>query len=198
MLDAAVLGLTRCAWATPQRPEELIYHDTEWGVPVRDDRVHFEFLVLESAQAGLSWYSILRRRDAYRRAFAAFDPVQVAGYPPSAVDTLLHDEGIIRNRAKITAAINNAARFLEVQQAFGSFNTYVWGFVGGSPLHIPRTNGCDVPATSPESIALARDLKARGFQFLGPTTLYAYLQATGLVNDHLQSCFRHPQVTALD
>ena len=197
MLDAAMLGLTRCAWATPQRPEELIYHDTEWGVPVHDDRVHFEFLVLESAQAGLSWYSILRRRDAYRRAFAAFDPVQVAGYPPSAVDILMHDEGIIRNRAKITAAINNAARFLEVQQAFGSFNTYVWGFVGGSPLHIPRTHGGDVPATSPESIALARDLKARGFQFLGPTTLYAYLQATGLVNDHLQSCFRYPQVTAL-
>ena len=197
MLDAAMLGLTRCAWATPQRPEELIYPDTEWGVPVHDDRVHFEFLVLESAQAGLSWYSILRRRDAYRRAFAAFDPVQVAGYPPSAVDTLMHDEGIIRNRAKITAAINNAARFLAVQQAFGSFNTYVWGFVGGSPLHIPRTHGGDVPATSPESIALARDLKARGFQFLGPTTLYAYLQATGLVNDHLQSCFRYPQVTAL-
>ncbi len=197
MLDAAMLGLTRCAWATPQRPEELIYHDTEWGVPVHDDRVHFEFLVLESAQAGLSWYSILRRRDAYRRAFAAFDPVQVAGYPPSAVDTLMHDDGIIRNRAKITAAINNAARFLAVQQAFGSFNTYVWGFVGGSPLHIPRTHGGDVPATSPESIALARDLKARGFQFLGPTTLYAYLQATGLVNDHLQSCFRYPQVTAL-
>ena len=109
----------------------------------------------------------------------------------------MHDEGIIRNRAKITAAINNAARFLEVQQAFGSFNTYVWGFVGGSPRHIPRTHGGDVPATSPESIALARDLKARGFQFLGPTTLYAYLQATGLINDHLQSCFRYPQVTAL-
>ncbi|MSQ67045.1 MAG: DNA-3-methyladenine glycosylase I [Gammaproteobacteria bacterium] len=197
MSDAAVLGLTRCAWATPQRPEELLYHDTEWGVPVRDDRVHFEFLVLESAQAGLSWYSILRRRAAYRRAFAAFDPVQVAGYPASAVDALLHDEGIIRNRAKITAAINNAARLLEVQQAFGSFNTYVWGFVGGGPLHIPRTNWADVPATSPESIALARDLKARGFQFLGPTTLYAYLQATGLVNDHLQSCFRYPQVAAL-
>ena len=189
-------GRRRCGWAEGAFPDYVRYHDEEWGVPVRDDRRQFEFLVLESAQAGLSWATILKRREGYRRAFAGFDPERVARFRKPRIERLLENRAIIRNRAKVEAAVNNAQRFLEVQREFGSFSAYIWGFVGGSS-RVGRWECPEaVPATSEESTALAKDMKGRGFRFVGSTVLYAHMQATGLVNDHLVSCFRHREVGA--
>jgi DNA-3-methyladenine glycosylase I len=190
-------ALTRCPWSAAGDADYLRYHDTEWGVPVRADRTHFEFLVLEGAQAGLSWSTVLRKRAGYRRAFADFDPVRIARFNRRSVARLLADPGIIRNRAKIEATLDNARRFLEIQQEFGSFDAYVWRFVGGRPKVNRWTRQDQVPATSAESDALSRDLKARGFRFVGSTIIYAHMQATGLVNDHLVECFRHDACRAL-
>lgn len=187
---------TRCPWCLGF-PEYITYHNTEWGVPVYDDRIHFEFLVLESAQAGLSWATILKKREGYRRAFADFDYRVVADFPESYVQELLQDSGIIRNVLKIRAAISNAQRFMEVQQEFGSFSNYIWGFVGGKPIQNSLRTMGEALATTPESDRLAKDLKKRGFKFLGSTTIYAHMQATGLVNDHLVDCHRHKEVKAL-
>lgn len=170
------------------------YHDREWGVPVHDDRVLFEFLILEGAQAGLSWDTILKKRENYRRAFAGFDARRVARFGRRETAALLTDEGIVRNRLKIEAAISNAERFLEVQREFGSFAHYVWQFVGGRPKENRWTRLSEVPAVTPEASAMSRDLRQRGFRFVGPTICYAFMQATGMVNDHLTSCFRHDQV----
>lgn len=184
---------SRCPWCLGF-PEYITYHDTEWGVPVYDDQIHFEFLVLESAQAGLSWATILKKREGYRKAFADFDYRIVAEFPESYVQELLQDPGIIRNALKIRAAITNAQRFMEIQQEFGSFSTYIWGFVGGKPIQNSLKRGEFYPATSPESDALAKDLKKRGFKFLGSTIIYAHMQATGLINDHLTDCYRHSEL----
>jgi len=185
--------IVRCPWCLGF-PEYVAYHDTEWGVPVYDDRIHFEFLILESAQAGLSWATILKKRDGYRKAFADFDYKIVAEFPESYVQELLQDPGIIRNTLKIKAAINNARCFMKVQEEFGSFSNYIWGFVGGKPIQNTLRSMGGAQATTPESDLLAKDLKKRGFKFLGSTTIYAHMQATGLVNDHLTSCFRYEQV----
>ena len=189
--DAAV---TRCSWAGND-PAMVAYHDTEWGVPVHDDTTHFEFLVLEGAQAGLSWSTILKRRAGYRKAFAEFDVAKVARFTPARVEKLLLDTGIIRNRAKVEATVRNARAFLAVQKEFGSFDAYVWGFVGGRPVVNRWRRIAQVPPTSAESDALSKDLRRRGFGFVGPTIFYAHLQATGLVNDHLVSCFRYAELT---
>ena len=181
----------RCPWSEGIDPAYARYHDDEWGVPVRDDRVHFEFLVLESAQAGLSWWTILRKRDGYRRAFADFDANKVARFTPRTVEKLMQDASIVRNRQKIEAAIANARGFLKIQKEFGSFDRYVWEFVGGKPLVNRWRKHTDVPPTSKESDALSKDLKDRGFKFVGSTIMYAHMQATGLVNDHLVGCFRY-------
>ena len=185
--------IKRCAWSADVDPEYQRYHDTEWGVPVRDDRKHFEFLVLESAQAGLSWWTILRKRDGYRRAFADFDAQKVARFNARNVERLMKDPSIVRNRQKIEAAVANARGFLEIQSERGSFDRYVWEFVGGEPIVNRWRKQGDVPATTPVSDALSKDLKARGFKFVGSTTIYAHMQATGLVNDHLVDCFRHAE-----
>lgn len=187
----------RCPWADLDKPDYVAYHDQEWGVPVHDDRLLFEFLILEAAQAGLSWYTVLRKRENYRAAFDGFDPAKVARYTPAKVERLLGDAGIIRNRAKILAAINNAQRFLEVQKEFGSFDAYIWGFTGGAPINNRLRGREDYAATSPESDAMSRDLKKRGFKFVGSTICYAHMQATGMVNDHILACFRHGEVQAL-
>ncbi len=170
------------------------YHDEEWGVPVHDDRKQFEFLTLESAQAGLSWLVVLRKREAYRKAFADFDPEKVARFNAKKIERLVADPGIIRNRLKITAAINNARSFLEVQEEFGTFDEYIWGFVDGRPIQNRLKRMQDLPATSKESDALSKDLKQRGFKFVGSTIVYAHMQAIGMVNDHLVTCFRHKAV----
>ena len=171
------------------------YHDEEWGVPLHDDQRHFEFLVLDGAQAGLSWQTILRKRENYRRAFAGFDPLKVARFGARDVERLLGDAGIVRNRQKIHSAIANAAAFVELQEEFGSFDDYVWRFVDGrTKLNRWRRMG-DIPAKTPESEAMSRDLKNRGMNFVGPTILYAYMQAAGMVNDHLVSCFRYTELT---
>jgi len=181
----------RCDWS-PRGGELMIaYHDAEWGVPVHDDRKQFEFLTLESAQAGLSWLVVLRKRQAYRRAFADFDPEKVARFTDKRIARLLADPGIIRNRLKLTAAVNNARRFLEVQEAFGTVDKYMWGFVDGRPIQNRIERMKDLPATSKESDALSKDLKQRGFKFVGSTIVYAHMQAIGMVNDHLVTCFRH-------
>ncbi len=182
---------SRCPWSYSGSALYVPYHDTEWGVPVHDDRVQFEFLTLESAQAGLSWSTILNRREGYRRAFAGFDPVEVAKFDETRMAALLGDTGIIRNRLKIAAAVSNARHFLEVTREFGTFSKYVWSFVGGKPIVNGWTRSEQIPATSKESDALSRDLKKRGFKFAGSTIVYAHMQATGLVNDHLVSCFRY-------
>lgn len=186
----------RCAWvavgwAGGKFPEYQQYHDYEWGVPVHDDRVHFEFLVLESAQAGLSWATVLRKREGYRAAFANFDPAQVALFGEEKVEELLQDTGIIRNRLKVKATISNARLFLAIQQEWGSFSAFIWSFVGGAPIINHWQHVKEVPATSPVSEALAKALKKRGFKFLGSTVLYAHLQACGLVMDHTTDCFRY-------
>jgi len=172
----------------------IAYHDKEWGLPVHDDRIHFEFLILEGAQAGLSWSTILKKRDGYRRAFADFDPVKVARFTPKRVEKILQDPAIIRNRLKVSAAVNNAKRFLEVQKEFGSFDKYIWSFVGGKPIINHWKELAQVPATTAESDALSKDLIKRGFKFVGSTVIYAHMQACGLVNDHLVDCWRHSQV----
>lgn len=185
----------RCAWSEGIDPEYQRYHDVEWGVPVRDDRKHFEFLLLEGAQAGLSWWTILRKRAAYRQAFADFDPQKVARFNAKTVARLLANPGIVRNRQKIAAAIGNARAFLDVQEQHGSFDAYVWPFVGGKPIVNRWRQQKDIPPTSKESDALSKDLKARGFKFVGSTIVYAHMQATGLVNDHLVDCFRFAETT---
>jgi len=179
---------TRCAWATT--PLGIAYHDTEWGVPVHDDRVLFEFLLLEGAQAGLSWETILRKRDAYRKALAGFDPKKVARFGAAEKKRLMKDEGIVRNRLKIDSAVTNAKAFLAVQKEFGSFDAYVWRFVGGRPLVNRRRGMGDLPAKTKESDELSKDLLRRGFKFVGSTICYAYMQAVGMVDDHLDGCFR--------
>jgi len=173
------------------------YHDTEWGVPVHDDTTHFAFLTLESAQAGLSWLTILKRREGYRAAFAGFDPEQVARFSQEDVLRLMQDTGIIRNRLKIEAAINNAGRFLEMRERYGSFTDYLWRFVDGRPVRNAWQRMEEVPPSTPLSDAVAKDLKRHGFKFVGTTTVYAHLQAAGLVNDHLVSCFRHAEVDGM-
>ena len=181
--------MKRCAWAG-DKPHMIKYHDKEWGVPVHDDRVLFEFLILEGAQAGLSWDTILRKRENYRRAFSRFDPRKIARYTAKDVRRLLADEGIVRNRLKVRAAILNAQKFLEVQRQYGSFDSYFWLFVGGTPIHNRRRSLKDVPATTPESDAMSKDLRRRGFKFVGSTICYAFMQAVGMVNDHAVDCFR--------
>ena len=183
-------SVQRCWWAGSD-PLYISYHDTEWGVPVHDDRTLFEFLLLEGAQAGLSWLTILRKRDAYRRAFIGFDPAAVAAFDEDKIAALLADPGIVRNRLKVRAAVDNARAFQVVQRQFGSFDAYVWGFVGGRPLVNEWATLAEVPAETAISRALSADLKRRGFRFVGPTIIYATMQAVGLVNDHLVSCFRH-------
>ncbi len=187
---------TRCPWGASD-PHYVAYHDEEWGVPLHDDRRLFEMLVLEGAQAGLSWLTILKRRNAYRRAFDGFDPGRVARYDDAAVARLLADDGIIRNRLKVRSAVTNARAFLEVQHEFGSFDSYIWRFVDGRPIQNAWTTLAEVPAHTPVSDALSRDLKARGFSFVGSTICYAHMQATGMVNDHLVNCFRHRAVQRL-
>ena len=179
----------RCAW-TGDKPHMIRYHDEEWGRPVHDDRRHFEMLLLEGAQAGLTWDTILRRRDGYRNAFAGFDPAKIARFDAAKKAALLQDAGIIRNRLKIDAAITNAQAFLAIQQEFGSFDGYVWAFVEGRPKVNRWKSMSEVPATSPESDALSKDLKKRGFRFVGSTIIYAYMQAIGMVDDHIRDCFR--------
>jgi DNA-3-methyladenine glycosylase I len=188
-----ILDKNRCPWCLGFA-EYITYHDQEWGVPVYDDRTHFEFLVLESAQAGLSWATILKKRAGYRKAFADFDYQVVATFPETYVQELLQDKGIVRNALKIRAAITNAQRFQEVQAEFGSFSSYIWGFVGEKPIQNKISPGDPYLATSPESDLLAKDMKKRGFKFLGSTILYAHMQATGLINDHLTTCFRKNEV----
>jgi len=180
----------RCPWVDMTKPDYVDYHDQEWGVPVHDDRTIFEFLTLEAAQAGLSWYTVLRKRDAYRKAFAAFDPEKVARFSQKQIGALLKNPGIIRNRLKIAAAVNNAGKFLDVQEEFGSFDKYIWRFVSGAPIVNRLRTLKDYPATSRESDALSKDLKQRGFKFVGSTIVYAHMQATGMVNDHVAGCFR--------
>ena len=171
----------------------LAYHDTEWGLPVHDDRQHFEFLVLEAAQAGLSWAIVLKKREGYRRAFSQFDPRKVARYTEAKIQALTADPAIVRNRMKIEAAVRNARAFLAVQEEFGSFDAYCWRFVDGRPLVNRRKASGEIPATSPESDAFSKDLKKRGFSFVGSTVIYAHMQAVGMVNDHLVQCFRYRQ-----
>lgn len=185
--------MNRCPWCGN---DELYikYHDEEWGVPVHDERKHFEFLVLESAQAGLSWITILRKRENYRRVYDDFDPVKVAQYDENKIDELLQNEGIIRNRRKIEASINNAKMFLKIQSEYGSFDKYIWSFVYDKPVVNHWEDISQVPATSELSDRVSKDLKNRGFKFLGTTIVYSYLQATGLINDHLVRCFRYDEV----
>lgn len=185
---------TRCQWVTDKAQFYLDYHDHEWGVPVHDDRKHFEMLILEGAQAGLSWETVLKKRDAYREAYHQFDPRKVAAMTDAQLETLLQNPGIIRNRLKVFAARKNAQAFLRIQQEFGSFDQYIWAFVGHKPQVNRWRSQKDVPVTSAESDALSKDLKKRGMTFVGSTIIYAHMQAIGMVNDHLTSCFRHKQV----
>ena len=189
--------MRRCSWCLG---DELYmkYHDLEWGVPVVDDRKHFEFLILEAAQAGLSWLTILNKRENYRAAYAGFAPEVVAGFSEDEIAALLKNEGIIRNERKIRASIHNARRFLEVQAEFGSFSAYLWGFVDYRPMVNNWQSEQEIPAQTALSVAVAQDLKKRGFQFLGPVIIYSHLQATGLVNDHIVSCFRYQQIRDLN
>jgi DNA-3-methyladenine glycosylase I len=183
-------GKIRCPWCL-KFEEYIQYHDEEWGNPVHDDRIHFEFLILEGAQAGLSWSTILKKRNGYRKAFADFDPQKVARFTKRRVEKLLLDPSIIRNRLKVNAAVNNAKRFLEVQREFGTFDKYIWQFVGGKPIVNKRKTLKDIPATTKESDALSAGLIKRGFKFVGSTVIYAHMQACGLVNDHLVDCWRY-------
>ena len=185
-------NVTRCGWAS--REPNITYHDTEWGVPLHDDRGLFEFLILEGAQAGLSWETILKKRDAYRKAFDGFDPARVARYTATKLERLMGDPGIVRNRLKIESAVSNARAFLDVQKQAGSFDAYIWRFVDGKPrVNTVRKPG-DVPVSTPQSDAMSKDLKKRGFRFVGTTICYAFMQATGMVNDHTLECFRYREV----
>jgi DNA-3-methyladenine glycosylase I len=183
----------RCGWGTND-PEMLRYHDEEWGAPIHDDRRLFEMLVLEGAQAGLSWSTILHRREHYRRAFDGFNPIKVAAYTEKDVERLLDEPGVIKNRRKIESAVNNARRLLEVQGEFGSFDAYVWRFVSGRPRVNHFTSFREMPAETEQSKAMSADLKSRGFSFVGPTICYAYMQSVGMVNDHLVTCYRHSEL----
>lgn len=182
----------RCAWAR-EEPNRR-YHDREWGVPVRSDRRLFELLVLEGAQAGLSWSTILAKRNGYRRAYAGFDPARVARFTPARVERLLENPGIVRNRLKVESAVTNAQAFVAIQGELGSFDRYVWGFVDGTPVQNRWTRGSQLPSATPTSDALSKDLKQRGFRFVGSTIIYAFMQATGMVNDHVRSCFRYGEL----
>ena len=186
----------RCEWGTVSQIY-IDYHDNEWGVPIHDDRTLFEFLILEGAQAGLSWETVLKKRENYRKAFSNFDPVKVSRYSDKKVEALMGNKGIIRNRLKITSAINNAKRFLEVRKEFGSFDTYIWQFVNGKPITNRFKSIQEIPATTKESDAMSKDLKKRGFTFVGPTICYAHMQATGMVNDHIVGCFRYKEIKDL-
>jgi len=183
----------RCNWCL-SFDQYIQYHDEEWGVPVHDDNKHFEFLILEGAQAGLSWSTILKKREGYRKNFADFDPKKVARFTEARVEKILQDPGIIRNKLKVYAAVNNAKRFLEVQKEFGSFDTYIWSFVGGKPIVNKRKSLSEITPTTKESDALSKDLIKRGFKFVGSTVIYAHMQACGLVNDHLVDCWRYKKV----
>ena len=185
--------MKRCAWAGSD-PLYVTYHDEEWGVPAHDDRHLFEMLILEGAQAGLSWITILRKREAYRKAFAGFDPAKVAKFDARKIERLMQDEGIVRNRLKIEGAVRNARAFLDVRREFGSFDRYIWQFTGGVSKQNARKSMKDVPPTTPESDAMSKDLKKRGFTFVGSTICYAFMQATGMVNDHTVDCFRYRSV----
>jgi len=185
------MTMKRCSWASNEL--NIPYHDSEWGVPLHDDRGLFEFLILEGAQAGLSWDTILRKRENYRKAFDNFEPAKVARYSEAKCAKLMLDEGIIRNRLKIASAVSNAKAFLKVQKEFGSFDQYIWGFVGGEPIDGKRKGFGDVPAKTEISDAVSKDLKKRGFNFVGSTIMYAFMQATGMVNDHLTTCFRYKE-----
>lgn len=185
---------TRCAWVGDD-PLYITYHDEEWGVPVHDDQTHFEYLLLDGAQAGLSWLTILRKRENYRRAFDNFDPQKVAEYGEDKIAELLDNPGIVRNRLKVRSAVQNAEAFLAVQEEFGSFDAYVWQFVGGEPKQNGWTSVSQIPAKTAEAEAMSKDLKKRGFNFVGPTICYAYMQAAGLVNDHVADCFRYEALT---
>jgi DNA-3-methyladenine glycosylase I len=193
-----VKPIKRCAWVGINNPLMLEYHDREWGVPVHDDRKHFEFLVLEAAQAGLSWAIVLNKREGYRRAFSDFDPGKAARYTEKRIEKLTSDPGIIRNRMKIAAAVGNARALLAVQEEFGSFDAYCWRFVDGRPKVNRWKTTKQVPATSPESDAFSKDLKRRGFSFVGSTVIYAHMQAVGMVNDHLVDCFRYREIRRLN
>ncbi len=190
--------MKRCGWVSLDDPLMLAYHDREWGVPVHDDRTHFEFLILEAAQAGLSWSLVLRKREGYRRAFSSFDPEKVDRYTDKQIQKLTLDAGIVRNRLKIEAAVRSARAFLAIQQEFGSFDAYCWRFVDGRPKLNRRKSMAEMPATSAESDAFSKDLKRRGFNFVGSTIIYAYMQAVGMVNDHLVNCFRYRETRRLD
>lgn len=188
--------LEACPWCG-QNPLYRRYHDTEWGVPVHEDAVLFEFLILEGAQAGLSWITVLRKREHYRRAFNHFDAERVAAFDAARIEALLQDPGLIRNRLKMESAVSNARAFLEVQAQFGSFDRYIWGFVDGRPIVNRFASTVEVPAVTPLAETISRDLKRRGFRFVGPTIVYAHMQATGMVNDHLVTCPRHAVCAAL-
>jgi len=184
----------RCGWAESLDADYKKYHDEEWGVPVHDDRVWYEYIVLDGAQAGLSWNTILKKRENYRKAFAGFDPVKVAKFDKRKVERLLKDPGIVRNRLKVESAVKNARAFLKVQKEFGSFDAYIWRFVGGKPKQNRWRTLKQIPAETAESKVMSKDLKSRGFSFVGPTICYAFMQAAGMVNDHLITCFRHKQL----
>ncbi len=190
-------SIKRCPWVDLSKPEYLEYHDKEWGVPVHDDRSLFEFLVLEAFQAGLSWYTILKRRDSFRIAFDRFDPEKVARYDEAKIRELLAYPGIIRNRSKVLAAVNNAGRFLEVQERFGSFDSYIWSFIDNKPIVNELRKLEDYPSKSPQSETIGKDLRKRGFSFVGPTIIYAHMQATGMVNDHTIDCYRRREIISL-
>ncbi|WP_415713618.1 DNA-3-methyladenine glycosylase I [Maridesulfovibrio sp.] len=187
---------TRCPWA--KHDLEIAYHDTEWGIPIHDDRLHFEFIILEGAQAGLSWLTVLKKRENYRAAFADFDPEIVARFDENKIELLRQEEGIIRNKLKINSAVRNARAFLDVQKEFGSFDAYIWQFTDGKAIQNRWKSLEEVPAKTAEAEAMSKDLKKRGFNFVGPTICYAYMQATGMVNDHLVSCFRHRELLELE
>lgn len=184
----------RCDWCKNSFEAYVRYHDEEWGVPVFDDRVHFEFLILESAQAGLSWSTVLKKREGYRQAFANFDPEKVARFGEADIQQLLQNPAVIRNELKIRSAVNNAGKFLDIREQFGSFSNYIWRFVEGKPVSNRWKTMEEVPATTEVSDRLSKDLKKRGFKFVGSTIMYAHMQATGLVNDHLTGCFRHAEI----
>ncbi len=186
----------RCDWGTGD-PLYQAYHDEEWGVPLRDEHALFEFLILEGAQAGLSWITILKKRDRYRKVFSGFDPVKVARFRPDKIERLLADPGIIRNRLKVAGAVKNAKAFLQVQKEFGSFSSYIWAFVGNKPKQNRFKSMSEMPAETEISHAMSKDLKRRGFTFVGPTICYAFMQAVGMVNDHVTSCYRHREVKKL-
>ena len=190
--------INRCTWVGSDNPLMLEYHDREWGVPVHDDRRHFEFLVLEAAQAGLSWSIVLKKRDGYRRAFSQFDPRKVAGYTKTRIQKLTADSSIVRNRLKIEAAVRNARAFLAIQDEFGSFDAYCWRFVDGRPRRNQWKAMREIPTTSRDSDAFSKDLKRRGFSFVGSTIIYAHMQAVGMVNDHLVGCFRYRETRRLE